>query len=34
MTSEEEGEGESHNTDNEPYMRTLTDDDRITVDSS
>jgi parallel beta-helix repeat protein len=31
---DEESEGESHNTDNEPYRRTLSDGDRITVNSS
>lgn len=31
---EEGDEGESHNTDNEPYRRTLSDDDSITINSS
>ncbi len=31
---EEEGEGDLHNTDNEPYGRTLSDGDSITVNSS
>jgi parallel beta-helix repeat protein len=31
---DEESEVESHNTDNEPYRRTLSDGDRITVNSS
>jgi hypothetical protein len=31
---EEEGEGNLYNTDNEPFRRTLSDGDSITVDSS
>ena len=31
---EEEGEGDSYNTDIEPYRRTLSDGDDITVNSS
>ena len=31
---DEESEGESHDTDNEPYRRTLSDDESITVNSS
>jgi len=31
---DEESEGRSHDTDNEPYRRTLSDDDSITVNSS
>jgi hypothetical protein len=31
---EEEGEGDLYNTDNEPFRRTLSDGDSITVNSS
>ena len=31
---DDDDEGESHNTDNAPYRRTLSDDDSITVNSS
>ena len=31
---EEEGQGDLYNTDNEPFRRTLSDDDSITVNSS
>jgi hypothetical protein len=33
-TGDEEDEGNSYNTDSEPYRRTLSDDDSITVNSS